>query len=59
MLELDFVIYNPDCYIDQKIKIINVKRESIYPDLLETDKKLAEFRKLWIENILKFIPNKK
>ena len=57
--ELDFVIFNPDFFIqDKKIKIKTVKRQDMQALIYTSKPKIEEFRKKWLEKIKTLLPNK-
>ena len=57
--ELDFVIFNPDFYIEEKkIKIKTVKRQDIQALIYISKPKIEEFRKAWLEKIKTLLPKK-
>jgi len=50
--ELDFIIYNPDIYIEKlQFKIINIKIEDIIKDIQQAEKQLEKFVQKWQEDI--------
>lgn len=52
--ELDFILYNPDVYVDKlRMHIIPVKREDYAKDIEEIQEKLKVFVDLWQEEIKK------
>lgn len=57
--ELDFVIYNPDFFIESaRMKIITVTREDLLSDIETAKLSIKDFRVNWLKNIQKLIETK-